>query len=92
VALFRIFYNAHLDDSDTISGSLIFRLRPHMVTRYIAMSQRTWDEWRAGWCFLEFSEVDDPVVYAEPTTVLEALPIWTAAARMAGLEAAMERH
>jgi hypothetical protein len=52
VALFRVFYDAHLDDSGAISGSLIFRLCPHIVTRYIAMSQRTWDEWRTDWCFL----------------------------------------
>jgi hypothetical protein len=75
VALFRVFYDVHLDDSGAISGRLIFRLRPHMVARYIAMSWRTWEEWRANWCFLEFSEADNPVAYAEPTAPPEALQI-----------------
>jgi hypothetical protein len=52
VALFCVFYDAHLDDDNTIYGSLIFRLHPHMVMRYITMSQRTWDKWRADRCFL----------------------------------------
>jgi hypothetical protein len=87
VALFRGFYDAHLDASGAISGSLIFRLRPHMVTRYIAMSQRNWGEWQADWCFLDFLEDDDPMAYAKPTVAPEILPIWTALASMAGLEA-----
>jgi hypothetical protein len=48
VALFRVFYDAHLDDSGTISSGLIFRLRHHMAVLYIAISQRTWGEWRAS--------------------------------------------
>jgi hypothetical protein len=62
-----------------------------MAARYIAMSPRTCGEWRANWCFLEFSEAEDHVVHAEPTAVPEALPIWPAAASMTGLEAAVER-
>jgi hypothetical protein len=91
VALFRVFYDAHLDASGAIFDSLIFRLRPHMVTRYIAMSQRNWGKWWEDWCFLEFSEEDDQMAYAEPMAAPEVLPIWTALVSMDGLEAMMER-
>jgi hypothetical protein len=40
VAPFRYFYSVHLDASGAFSSSLIFRLRSHMVMRYIAVSQR----------------------------------------------------
>jgi hypothetical protein len=62
-----------------------------MAARYIAMSQRTWGEWRANWCFLEFLEADDLVGYIEPTAAPEVLPIWIASASMVGLEATVER-
>jgi hypothetical protein len=55
------------------------------------MPNREWEEWRANWCFVRFSEEDNPVAYAEPTDFPEALPIWTSLASMAVLEAAVER-
>jgi hypothetical protein len=55
------------------------------------MPNREWEECRANWCFVRFSEEDDPMAYAEPTGFPEALPIWTSPASMAGLEAAVER-
>jgi hypothetical protein len=91
VALFRIFFEARLDTSGAISGCLIFRLCPHIVMRFITMPQKDWEEWRANWCFLRFSEVDDPMAYTELTSAPEALPIWTSPASMAGLEATVER-
>jgi hypothetical protein len=66
VALFEFFYDTHLDANGAVSGSLIFRLHPHMVRRYIAMSQRNWGEWRAEWCFLEFSKEVDFMAYTKP--------------------------
>jgi hypothetical protein len=59
--------------------------------RFITMPQKDWEEWRANWCFLRFSEVDDPMAYTELTSAPEALPIWTSPASMAGLEATVER-
>jgi hypothetical protein len=38
VALFRYFYSLNLDTGGTISGSLVFRLHPQMVTCYIPVS------------------------------------------------------
>jgi hypothetical protein len=55
------------------------------------MPNREWEEWQASWCFVRFSEEDDPVAYAEPTGFPEALSIWTSPASMASLEAAVER-
>jgi hypothetical protein len=43
------------------------------------------------WCFLRFSEGDDPVAYAEPTGAPEAFPNWTSSANTVGLEATVER-
>jgi hypothetical protein len=54
VALFRVFFEARLD------ASLTFRLRPSMVMRFIPMPHRDWEEWRVNWCFVRFSEKDDP--------------------------------
>jgi hypothetical protein len=62
-----------------------------MVTRFIPMPNREWEEWRANWCFVRFDEEDDPVAYTEPTGFLETLFVWTSLASMAGLEAAIER-
>jgi hypothetical protein len=62
-----------------------------MVTCFIPMPNREWEEWQASWCFVRFSEEDDPVAYAEPTGFPEALSIWTSPASMGGLEAAVER-
>jgi hypothetical protein len=87
VALFRVFFEVCLN-----AGSAIcFHLRPSMETCFISMSNREWEDWRVNWCFMRFSEEDDPVAYAEPTGFPEALPIWTSLASMAGLEAAIER-
>jgi hypothetical protein len=91
VALFRIFFEAHRDASGAISGCLSFHLRLGMVTRFLSMPNREWEEWRANWCFVRFSEEDDLVSYAVPMGFPEALPIWTSPASMAGLEAAVER-
>jgi hypothetical protein len=85
VALFRVFFEARLD------ASLTFRLRPSMVMRFIPMLHRDWEEWRVNWCFVRFSEKDDPMEYAEPTGAPEALPIWTSPASTTGLEAVVER-
>jgi hypothetical protein len=90
-ALFCIFFKVCLDAGGAISGCLSFHLRPSMVTRFISMPNREWEEWRASWCFMRFSEEDDPVAYAEPTGFPEALPIWTSPASMANQEAAVER-
>jgi hypothetical protein len=89
VSLFRVFFEARLDAGGAISGCLSFHLRPSMVTRFIPMPNREWEEWRASWCFVRFSEEDDPVAYAEPTGFPETLSIWTSPASMAGLEAAV---
>jgi hypothetical protein len=40
---------------------------------------------------MRFDEEDDPVAYAEPTGFLEALSVLTSLARMASLEAVVER-
>jgi hypothetical protein len=45
VALFCYFDSPNLDAIGAISGSLVFRLHPQMVMRYIPMSQRTWSKW-----------------------------------------------
>jgi hypothetical protein len=37
-----------------------------MVTRFISMPNKKWEEWRANWCFVRFDEEDDSVAYAEP--------------------------
>jgi hypothetical protein len=91
VALFRVFLEARLDASGAISGCLSFHLRLSMVTRFIPMTNKEWEEWRVSWCFVRFSEEDDPVAYAKPTGFPKALSIWTSPASMAGLEAAVER-
>jgi hypothetical protein len=74
VALFRIFFEARLDASGAIYGCLTFRLHPSMVTRFIPMPSRDWEEWRANWCFVRFAEEDDLVAYAELTGAPDALP------------------
>jgi hypothetical protein len=61
VALFRVFFEAHLDASGAISGCLSFRLHSYMVTRFISLPNKKWEEWRANWCFVRFSEEDDPM-------------------------------
>jgi hypothetical protein len=91
VALFCIFFEARLAASGAISGCLTFRLCPSMVMRFIPMLSRDWEEWQVNWCFVRFTEEDDPVAYAEPTGSLEVLPAWTSPASTAGLEAAVER-
>jgi hypothetical protein len=91
VALFRIFFEVSLDIDGAISGCLSFHLCLSMVTIFIPMPNREWEEWRANWCFMRFDEEDDLVAYAEPTGFPEALSIWTSPASMAGLEAAVER-
>jgi hypothetical protein len=62
-----------------------------MVTRFVPMMNKEWEEWRVSWCFVRFSEEDDPVAYAKPMGFPKALSIWTSPASMAGLEAAVER-
>jgi hypothetical protein len=91
VSLFRIFFEAHLDASGAISGCLSFHLRPSMVRHFIPMPNRDWEEWRLNLCFVRFDEEDDHVAYTKPMDFPKALPIWTSPARMAGLEAAVER-
>jgi hypothetical protein len=91
VALFRVFFEARLDTSGAIFGYLSFHLCSSMVTRFIPMPNREWEDWRANWCFVRFDEEDDPVAYAEPMGFSEALSVWTSPASMAGLEAAVER-
>jgi hypothetical protein len=77
VALFCVFFEAHLDADVTISGCLSFHLCPSMVTHFIPMPNREWEEWRVSWCFVRFSEEDDPMSYAEPMGFPEALSVWT---------------
>jgi hypothetical protein len=77
VVLFCVFFEARLDAGGAISGCLSFHLRPSMVTRFILMPNREWEEWRVSWCFVSFSEEDDPVAYAEPTGFPETLSVWT---------------
>jgi hypothetical protein len=48
VALFCIFFEAHLDAGGAISGCLSFRLRSDMVTHFISMPNKEWEEWRAN--------------------------------------------
>jgi hypothetical protein len=48
VALFCIFFEAHLDAGCAISGCLSFRLRSDMVTHFISMPNKEWEEWRAN--------------------------------------------
>jgi hypothetical protein len=40
VALFRVFFEAHLEASGTVSGCLTFCLRPNMVMCFIPMPHR----------------------------------------------------
>jgi hypothetical protein len=75
VALFRIFFEARLDAGGTISGCLSFHLCAYMVMHFIPIPNKEWEEWRANWCFVRFSEEDDPMDYPEPTGFPEALPI-----------------
>jgi hypothetical protein len=77
VALFHVFFEARLDASGAISGCLSFYLRPSMVTHFIPMPTRECGEWRASWCFVRFSEQDDPMAYPEPTGFPKALSVWT---------------
>jgi hypothetical protein len=91
VALFRVFFKARLYAGGAISGCLSFHLHSSMVTCFISMPNREWEEWWANWCFVRFSEEDDPMAYAETTGFPEALPIWTFPTSMAGLEVAVER-
>jgi hypothetical protein len=91
VALFCVFFEAHLDTGGAISSCLSFHLRSNMVMCFIPMTNKEWEEWRANWCFVRFSEEDDPMAYAEPTGFPEVLPNWTSPASMASLEAAVER-
>jgi hypothetical protein len=91
VALFRVSFEARLDAGGAISGCLSFLLHPSMVTRFLPMPNREWDEWRVNLCLVRFSEEDDLVAYAEPTGFPEALSVWTSPASMAYLEAAVER-
>jgi hypothetical protein len=91
VVLFHVFFEALLDAGGTISGCLSFRLHSYMVTRFISMPNKEWEEWKANWCFVRFSEEDDPIAYVEPMGFPEILPVWTSLASMAGLEAAIER-
>jgi hypothetical protein len=91
VVLFRVFLEVHLDASGAILGCLSFRLCSDMVTGFISMSNKEWEEWRANWCFMRFCEEDDPIAYAEPTGFLAVLLVWTSPASIAGLEAAVER-
>jgi hypothetical protein len=46
VVLFQVFFEARLDTGGAISGCLSFHLRLSMVTRFIPMSNREWEEWR----------------------------------------------
>jgi hypothetical protein len=48
VALFCIFFEAHLDAGGAISGCLSFHLRSDMVTCFISMPNKEWEEWRAN--------------------------------------------
>jgi hypothetical protein len=48
VVLFRVFFEAHLDASGAISGCLSFHLRSDMVTHFIPMPNKEWEEWRAN--------------------------------------------
>jgi hypothetical protein len=91
VVLFHLFFEACLDAGSAMSGCLSFHLRSSMEMCFISMPNREWEEWLANWCFVRFSEEDDPVAYAEPTGFSEALPIWTSPASMAGLESTVER-
>jgi hypothetical protein len=78
VALFCVFFEAHLDAGGTggaISGCLSFHLCSDLVMRFIPMPNIEWEEWRGNWCFVRFSEEDDPMDYPEPTGFPEALPI-----------------
>jgi hypothetical protein len=90
VALFRVFFE-HLDTGGAISGCLSFRLCSDMVTRFISMPNKEWEEWRANWCCVRFSKENDPMAYAEPTGFPEVLPVWTSPASMTSLEAIVER-
>jgi hypothetical protein len=91
IALFRIFFEAHLDVGGAISGCLSFRLHSDMVMRFISILNKEWEEWRANWCFMRFNEEDDTMAYAELTGFPEVRPVWTSSASMADLEAAIER-
>jgi hypothetical protein len=91
VALFRVFFEARLDASGAISGCFSFYLRPSMVMHFIPMPTRECGEWRASWCFVRFSEQDDPMAYPEPIGFPEALSVWTSQASMADLEATVGR-
>jgi hypothetical protein len=62
-----------------------------MVTHFIPVPNREWEEWQANWCFMRFDEEDDPMAYAEPTGLPETLSVWTSPVSMASLEAAVER-
>jgi hypothetical protein len=48
MALFRVFFKAHLDASGAISGCLTFRLHSSMVMRLIPFLNRDWEEWWAN--------------------------------------------
>jgi hypothetical protein len=74
VALFRVFFETRLDASGAIFGCQTFRLHPSMVTRFIPMPNKDWEEWWANWCFMRFAEEDGPVAYFEPMGASEALP------------------
>jgi hypothetical protein len=87
VGLFRVFFKACLD----AGGAISFHLCPSMEMHFISMPNREWEDWWVNWCFMRFSEEDDPGAYAEPMGFSKALPIWTSLASMAGLEAAIER-
>jgi hypothetical protein len=45
VALFRIFFKAHLDAGGAISGCLSFCLCSDMVMCFISMPNKEWEEW-----------------------------------------------
>jgi hypothetical protein len=74
VALVRVFFKAHLYTGGAISGCLSFHLHSSMVTCFISMPNREWEEWWANWCFMRFAEEDGPVAYFEPMGASEALP------------------
>jgi hypothetical protein len=48
VVLFRVFFEAHLDAGGAILGCLSFHLCSDMVTHFIPMPNKEWEEWRAN--------------------------------------------
>jgi len=73
VALFRHYYYPRVE-AGHMSGGVTFRLRDGMMSQYILVDKKKWEEWRHRWCYVHFPEPNESL--AEPTMVISTKAPW----------------